>query len=1136
MRSASILVSLVVATAAGSAQAQYVVTPQSGVPYPALTSGTPITLTGVATTPASDVGRATVSIPFSFPFYGNRYTSVVVHANGFLVFEPLGNAMGTYDTNMVIPNTTEPNAFIAPFWDDLIGDNPGSAILQQAVSGPYGQGLAIEWKNWNRKFTQHDLTFQVRLWANGMMEIYYGTMVGSGATPTATIGIEAPGGVIGLNGLASCATNACALRDFDPGSTGVRISYLRFGPPAGADLQGSELRIEGISEDAGVMTITTRVSMRNFGTLDAGSFTYRLRLGTSTVPAAEDILVQPDRQGPFTLGSLQTLVHTAQSTFVRPDGGEAYYVLAELDDQQQLAETLENNNLVATPVPLAAGVDLVAERVVPPPLVGPNETVNFAVSLSNQGFEAAGAVRLKFYASVDAIFDVGDTALGTHTLNVVGGQTLTGTSVPVTIPGTLRNGEYYVIMDVDDANAIVERSETNNRVFSAQAMRLLQADLVLEDFQVQQPVSPFDATRTAFFGEPIRFEVTIKNQGGARVVDGGVAFFLSDNETLNGVSDTRFGDLAFLNLPPGDSQRVSGTFNVPTRSVSGQLLQRAAYFMFAAAIAPGVRESDAANNFQRSEPIVVRSAAANLRPLSVLGPFLGGTGEAMSVTRALANVGSRPASNVKYRYYLSANTIITTQDTLLPIITSSGEVNELAVGLAALEVNGGTDLVRIPQLATPGQQYLGVLLDPDNTIDETEEADNGLAGTLITVSPQSLGLAQDTLPDALLDSPYSVQLVVRGAATATFTARDPSELPPGLTLSSAGVLAGTPTRVGTFSFTIGLESGGRQAQVRRVVRVSSTTATLGITTTLLPAASRTLPYDVTLGVAGGRRPYGWTVAEGALPAGVRLEPEGKLVGTPVGGLGTTSSFTLRVADVLGNVDARAFSVTVVDASPLRIAPVGLPPMTVGVDFVADLTLMNSNNGPVSRPVRWSIVSGALPPGLRAEASVTENMSLSGTPSRPGLYTFRVEAIDAQGRLDALNYTAYVAPAGATFSGSLPAQVTRGTVIDVQFALSPPPPGLRFFLRDGSLPPGLSLDAETGKLSGSIAADAPFRRYPATLVAGASLGEVYSLKPLNVDVVETLVAPRTGCGCGAADGGLLGVLWLVAVARRRRRTR
>lgn len=1136
MRSASILVCLLVATVAGSARAQYVVTPQSGVPYPALTSGIPVVLTGVASSPANDVGRAAVTLPFAFPFYGNRYTSAVVHANGFLTFEALANAAGTYDTNMVIPNTTEPNAFVAPFWDDLIGDNAASAILQQAVSGPYGQGLAIEWRNWNRKFTQHDLNFQVRLWQNGMIEVHYGTMIGSGAAPTATIGIEAPGGVIGLNGLASCATNACNLRDFDPGSTGVRITYLRFGPPAGADLQGAELRIESVAEDAGVMTLTTKVSMRNFGTLDAGSFTYRLRLATSTVPSPADLFVQPDRQGPFTLGSLQTLEHRAQSTFPKPDAGASYYVLAELDDQQQVTETLENNNLIATSVPLASGVDLVAEGVVTPPLVGPNETVSMLVSLSNQGFEAAGAVRVRLFASTDAIFDVGDTELGAQVLNVAGGQSLIDTPVSVTVPGTLRNGEYYVMLSVDDPDAIAERSETNNRVFTTQPLRLLQADLILEDFQVQQPVSPFDPTRTGFFGEPIRFEVTIKNQGGARVLDGGIAFFLSDNETLNGVSDTRFGDIAHLDLPPGASTRQSGLFNVPTRSVGGQVLQRAAYFIFAAAIAPGVRESDPGNNFQRSEPIVLRSPAANLRPLSVLGPFRGGTGEAMSVTRALANVGSQPASNVKYRYYLSANTIITTQDTLLPIVTTSGEVNENVIALSSLEVNSATDLVRIPSLATAGQQYLGVLMDPDDAIDETEEGDNGLAGTLITVAPQPLTLAQSDLPDAILDSSYSVQLVVQGAASATFSVRDSAELPLGLTLSAAGLLSGTPTRVGTFPFTVVMNSAGRLAEARRVVRVSSTTATLAITSALLPAASRTLAYEVPLGAAGGRRPYTWTLIQGLLPAGLRLDAEGRVLGTPVGALGTTSVFTLRVSDILGNVDSRTFSVTVVDSSPVRIGPAALPLMAVGSDYVADLTLTNASNTQVSRPVSWSVTSGALPEGLHLEASISENVAILGTPTRPGLYSFRIEAVDAQGRADALNYTVYVAPAGAEFSGALPAQATPGTDVSVQFALSPPPPNLRFFLRDGALPKGLSLDERTGLLSGTIATDATIRPYSATLIAGASVGEVFSLKPLHIDVVETLVQPKKSCGCGAVDGGALGVMLLAAAWRRRRRAR
>ena len=48
-----------------------------------------------------------------------------------------------------------------------------------------GQGLAIEWKDWNRHFGLYTLNFQVRLWENGVIEFFYGTMqeawIGSGA-------------------------------------------------------------------------------------------------------------------------------------------------------------------------------------------------------------------------------------------------------------------------------------------------------------------------------------------------------------------------------------------------------------------------------------------------------------------------------------------------------------------------------------------------------------------------------------------------------------------------------------------------------------------------------------------------------------------------------------------------------------------------------------------------------------------------------------------------------------------------------------------------------------------------------------------------------------------------------------------
>jgi hypothetical protein len=73
------------------------------------------------------------------------------------------------------------------------------------------------------------------------------------------------------------------------------------------------------------------------------------------------------------------------------------------------------------------------------------------------------------------------------------------------------------------------------------------------------------------------------------------------------------------------------------------------------------------------------------------------------------------------------------------------------------------------------------------------------------------------------------------------------------------------------------------------------TAGVVVTTTSLPAATVGTMYDVTLGAAGGVRPYRWTLRSGVLPAGLALNADGTITGTPTGAV-TPSSVRMQVAD------------------------------------------------------------------------------------------------------------------------------------------------------------------------------------------------------------------------------------------------
>jgi len=117
--------------------------------------------------------------------------------------------------------------------------------------------------------------------------------------------------------------------------------------------------------------------------------------------------------------------------------------------------------------------------------------------------------------------------------------------------------------------------------------------------------------------------------------------------------------------------------------------------------------------------------------------------------------------------------------------------------------------------------------------------------------------------------------------------------PPGLSLSSAGVLSGTPGASGTYTFSVTVTdslNAGSSASFQVAIAPA-----LAINTTSLPPFQVNAPYSLTLSASGGWPPYNWSVT--GLPSTISLASGGQLTGTPT----ATGSYNLTecVADSLG---------------------------------------------------------------------------------------------------------------------------------------------------------------------------------------------------------------------------------------------
>jgi len=129
-----------------------------------------------------------IPLGFSFNFYGIAKYNIYISTNGIILFDTI---FQNIFSNNQIPDSTRPNDFIAPFWNDLDGISQGHVYYQQA-----GNSFIIQFTNWHKYIGGGNVTFQVVIYSNGNIIIYYEDM--DAVLTGATVGIENGDGTEGL--------------------------------------------------------------------------------------------------------------------------------------------------------------------------------------------------------------------------------------------------------------------------------------------------------------------------------------------------------------------------------------------------------------------------------------------------------------------------------------------------------------------------------------------------------------------------------------------------------------------------------------------------------------------------------------------------------------------------------------------------------------------------------------------------------------------------------------------------------------------------------------------------------------------------------------------------------------------------
>ena len=202
------------------------------------------------------------------------------------------------------------------------------------------------------------------------------------------------------------------------------------------------------------------------------------------------------------------------------------------------------------------------------------------------------------------------------------------------------------------------------------------------------------------------------------------------------------------------------------------------------------------------------------------------------------------------------------------------------------------------------------------------------------------------LPNPAVGKQYSQALIVNGGIKPHSFALVSGTVPAGLQFNTnSGLLSGTPTDVGQYTFTIKVsDAENPKATDTQTYTLSTSPAALSITTdAILPAAKVGVPYLASFSASGGTPPYQWSFGDNVppfvTPPGLFLTSGGALSGTPVQYLptGQTYNFSVTVTD---SADPPAtvpkiFGLAV--ESTLQITTTSLPTGTVGTTTTAPLT-------------------------------------------------------------------------------------------------------------------------------------------------------------------------------------------------------
>ena len=276
------------------------------------------------------------------------------------------------------------------------------------------------------------------------------------------------------------------------------------------------------------------------------------------------------------------------------------------------------------------------------------------------------------------------------------------------------------------------------------------------------------------------------------------------------------------------------------------------------------------------------------------------------------------------------------------------------------------------------------------TVTATSIADATKHGTATITVPAAPSITTSAMSAGIVGTAYSLTLAGSGGISPYTWTITNGTLPAGLTMSSAGVISGTPTAggAGTANLTFKATDSGKPNPLTATANLSLTVAAappIVFGGNTLTDGTMNVAYTGALSAMGGAGTLTYTIAAGKFPDGVSMSTAGALTGTPT----KTGTFpvTVQAADAFGDTATQAYTIKI--GYPALAVTALTPPIGyVGSNYTQTTLAATGGSG---TGFVWAVSNGsALPDGLALSTAGV----LTGKPTTKGATTTNLTVTDS----------------------------------------------------------------------------------------------------------------------------------------------